>query len=333
MKPLFNRLMALKIRIPMKNFLCLLLIISCIISCGDNPKVNPDIAGTSIDFELKRFDVALAQSAPSDIAKLKKEYPYFFSQRFDDAYWTAKMNDTVQKEIEQEVAKEFSLLDETGSDLELLFKHIKYYYPEASIPKTIMVATDVDYRNKVILNDSLLFVSLSTYLGADHFFYHGIARFHTKNFRKEQIAVDVAHAFAKAQVPPSQSPQFMAQIIYEGKKLYLMQQLLSQKPLHEVLSYTSEELDFARANEVNIWEYFVRKELLFSTDRKLLTRFVDPAPFSKFYLDFDNETPGRIGRYIGYQIVSSFMKNNDYSIKTMLLQDAETLFNNAKYKP
>ena len=230
-------------------------------------------------------------------------------------------------------ALEFPNIEDLTVELETLYKHIHYYFPNAIIPKTITVATDVDYRNKVILADSLLFVSLSTYLGSDHYFYQGIARFHTKNFRKEQIAVDVAHAFAKAQISPPQSSQFVQEIIYEGKIIYLMEKLLSAIPKHEIFSYDPEELTFAQENEINIWEYFVSKELLFSTDKKLGSRFIDPAPFSKFYLDLDNETPGRIGRYIGYKIVSSYMENNDLPLRNMLLQNEETIFNNSKYKP
>lgn len=317
----------------MKNFLYLLCLLICVGSCVGDTRIKPEIAQLPINLVVKRFDKALANATPGDITALKKEYPYFFTKRYNDLYWEAKMQDTLQKEIEKEVAMVFSDLSDTNQDLELLFKHIKYYFPESSVPKTIMVATDVDYRNKVILTDSLLFVSLSTYLGSDHFFYDGVVRYQTKNFRKEQIGVDVAHAFAKARTPNPQSSQLMAHFIYEGKKLYLMKQLLPLVPENELLSYTPAEYEFAVANEVNIWEYFVSRELLFSTDRKLLSRFVDLAPFSKFYLDFDNETPGAIGRYVGYKIVSSFMKNNDLSLQSMLLKDAEAIFNNAKYKP
>ena len=331
---IFNRLRTLKIRIPMKNFLYLLGIVLSVLSCADSSKVNPEIEKLAIDFKVKRFDKVLAQSTPSDIDNLKKEYPYFFSERYDNLYWTARMQDTLQKEIEDEVSKVFADEGETSAQLELLFKHIKYYFPKTKVPEVVMVATDVDYRNKVIwVDNNLLLVSLSNYLGSDHHFYEGIPTFNSKNFRKEQIAVDAAHAFAKAQTPSPRSSQFMELLISEGKKLYLMKQLLSQTPLNEVLSYNDEEFAFILENEIDIWEYFVRKELLFSTDHKLASRFINPAPFSKFYLEIDNETPGRIGRYIGYKIVDSYMANNNFSIKTMLLQDATSIFNNAKYKP
>lgn len=317
----------------MKNFLCLLVILMSILSCADTKEINPDIASLEIDFKIQRFDSALANASIEDIEKLKADFPYFFSDRFNDAYWEAKMKDTLQAEIEEQVAIKFPEIDDLTLELETLYKHIHYYFPNETLPKTITVATDVDYKNKIILTDSLLFVSLSNYLGSKHYFYDEIYRFHTKNFRKEQIAVDVAHAFAKAQIPPPQSSQFIEELVYEGKIIYLMEKLLSVTPRNEVFSYSPEELAFAQNNEINIWEYFVSKELLFSTDKKLGARFIDPAPFSKFYLDLDNETPGRIGRYIGYKIVSSYMEKNDLPLRNMLLQDGESLFNNSKYKP
>lgn len=317
----------------MKNFLCLLVILMSILSCADTKEINPDIASLEIDFKIQRFDSALANASIEDIEKLKADFPYFFSDRFNDAYWEAKMKDTLQAEIEEQVAIKFPEIDDLTLELETLYKHIHYYFPNEPLPKTITVATDVDYKNKIILTDSLLFVSLPNYLGSKHYFYDEIYRFHTKNFRKEQIAVDVAHAFAKAQIPPPQSSQFIEELVYEGKIIYLMEKLLSVTPRNEVFSYSPEELAFAQNNEINIWEYFVSKELLFSTDKKLGARFIDPAPFSKFYLDLDNETPGRIGRYIGYKIVSSYMEKNDLPLRNMLLQDGESLFNNSKYKP
>ena len=80
--------------------------------------------------------------------------------------------------------------------------------------------------------------------------------------------------------------------------------------------------------------YFVEKELLYSTDSKLPSRFINPAPFSKFYLeDIDSESPGRLGRYIGWQIVRAYMEHNDVPLKDMLMTSPEEIFNNSKFKP
>ena len=62
-------------------------------------------------------------------------------------------------------------------------------------------------------------------------------------------------------------------------------------------------------------------------------RFLDPAPFSKFRLELDNESPGRLGRYMGWQIVRAFMEKNDVSPQDMFNVPADMIFKKANYKP
>jgi uncharacterized protein YjaZ len=73
--------------------------------------------------------------------------------------------------------------------------------------------------------------------------------------------------------------------------------------------------------------------LLFSTDQELNRRFIDKAPFSKFYLENDSETPGSIGVWFGWQIVRAFMEKNAISLQEMLGTDNEDIFKRSKYKP
>ncbi len=316
----------------MNKYLVLFLFSMLFYSCDKGVKIPSDIANIPVNIEVVRFDEQFSKATEQDLSSLKKKFPYLFSNRFPDEYWKAKFIDTIQQEINTEVAKVFPDINQEQEALENLFKHIKYYYPKAIVPKVVTITNNVEYRNKVILADTLLIIGLDTYLGKDHHFYTGIPTFQSKNFRREQIDVDVAHAFAKKVTSKTKNRAFLSEMIYEGKKLYAMHSFLTTKPEYEVLSYTEEELTFARENEQYIWEYFVKGDV-YTTDSKMLSRFLNPAPFSKFYLDFDNETPGRIGRYIGYEIVKSYMENNDVLLKTMLIQDAETIFASAKYKP
>ena len=74
-------------------------------------------------------------------------------------------------------------------------------------------------------------------------------------------------------------------------------------------------------------------KLLFSSENKLITRFINNAPFSKFYLSIDNESPGMIGRFIGWEIVRSYMKSNNTSFIEMILMNPIDIYNKSKYKP
>jgi uncharacterized protein YjaZ len=122
-------------------------------------------------------------------------------------------------------------------------------------------------------------------------------------------------------------------MIYYGKELYLKDVLLPNFTDAEKIGYKPEQINWCADNESYMWRYFIDENLLFNSDSKLPNRFINLAPFSKFYLEIDNETPGRVGQWVGWQIVRSFMKNNEVSLQDMLKMDAKELFEKSKYKP
>jgi uncharacterized protein YjaZ len=99
------------------------------------------------------------------------------------------------------------------------------------------------------------------------------------------------------------------------------------------IGYSQEEMDWAKANEEQMWKYFVERELLYSTDSQLDRKFLDPAPFSKFGLELDNESPGRLGRYMGWQIVRAFMEKNPVGLQQLLDMPADEILKKSNYKP
>ena len=122
-------------------------------------------------------------------------------------------------------------------------------------------------------------------------------------------------------------------MIYEGKKMYLLDLYLPEISDKEKIGFEHQKLEWAKANEAQIWMYFMEKKLLFSTDSKLNSRFLETAPFSKFYMEQDNLSPGRIGVWFGWQIVRSYMQHNDVSLQHLLKMNELDLFNKSKYKP
>jgi gliding motility-associated lipoprotein GldB len=316
----------------MKYCFFLLLILTGI-GCDSKSGLEKEIEAIPLDITIERFDKIFGAASVSDLPKLKQDFPIFFPEQFADSIWIARINDTLQQQLHEEVNKEFPNELELVEDLMSLFQHIKYYFPQFKTPIVFTTTSDVDYKNKVILTGDLLIISLDTYLGESHPFYEGIQQYLVKNFRASQIIPDVANEYAGQMVSPPRQRSLLAQMLYYGKLLYLKDLWLPEVPDAEKIGYTEEEINWAHENEIDMWRYFVENELLYSTDAKLQPRFINPAPFSKFYLEIDNESPGMIGRYLGWQIVKSYMENNSTSIQQMLILDTDELFNNSKYKP
>lgn len=312
---------------------CLLLIATSLLGCKEGSEIPAEISSLEVNLEVGRFDRAFANATPETLDELKVTYPYLFPEQYADSIWYLKMNDTLQQALLDEIDVAFGDFEQEKASLELLYRHIRYYFPNQPLPKVVTVSSDVDYNNRVILADTLLLLGLDNYLGKEHRFYSGIDRYIAEGFDKKYLVADVAAAFAKKVIPPPSDRTFLAQMIYYGKELYLKKRLLTLVPDEDVIGYAASDYEWAQANEEQIWRYFVERELLYSTDRKLGPRFLEPAPFSKFRLMLDNESPGRIGRYMGWQIVEAYARNNDVSLKQLLKTPGKTIFEQANYKP
>ena len=303
-------------------------------SCQDDNKVADEISKIDMNVAIERFDIAFAEAKPDDLHRLKTEFPFMFPTQFDDAFWIGKMSDTLQLQLNEETIKKFPSVKNEAKDIKKLFQHLKYYFPTFKTPRVITTTSDVDYRNKVIVTDTIAVIELDTYLGNDHFFYEGLQNYIVANMRPEQIVVDLADAYAKKYVSSSKRKNLLDEMVYSGKLLYLKDKLIPFKSDAEKIGYTQAQLDWVMVNQEQMWQYFIQKELLYSTDSKLPNRFINAAPFSKFYLaEIDNESPGKVGQFVGWQIVRAYMENNDVTLAELLNAPTQTVFNKSKYKP
>ena len=319
-----------------KNVIVLFSIILIVLSCKKNSELENNIAKINADISVERFDRLFADATLQDLSNLKKEYPFMFPEKYPDSFWIAKKDDTLQVQLFNEVDKAFHAFNDVEIEMESLFNHLKYYFPEFNLPRVITVTNGVDYRNRVVVTDTIDVIALDNYLGENHEFYvyGNIPKYVRANLKKEQLVVDIASAYAKKYTYQSQKRTLLDEMIYSGKLLYFKDVIIPFKTEAERIGYTQEQLDWAIANESYIWRYFVERELLFSTDSKLPGRFINPAPFTKFYLEeIDADSPGRLGQYIGWQIVRAYMQQNDVSLKEMLIKPTQEIFNKTKFKP
>lgn len=316
----------------MKYNLLYLLIPLFLVSCK-NDALEKEISKLPINVEIERFDTKFAEASPSDLPRLKQQYAFLFPKNVSDDEWIEQMQDTLSQTLSAAVKSEFQSTSELEKDIRSLFQHLKYYDKSFKTPRIITVISQVDYRNKTIVTDSIVLIALDTYLGPEHEFYTGMPRFVVDAMQPSQIIPNLAADYSERYIFQAQHKTLLQDMIYFGKQLYFKDKMIPFVSDATKIGYSEHELAWVQENESPMWSYLIERELLYSTDTELSARFTADAPFSKFYLELDNESPGRIGQYLGWQIVRSYMKNNDVPLMTMLHKEADEIFKLSKFKP
>ncbi len=214
----------------------------------------------------------------------------------------------------------FPKLDKQEEELTDGFKHLKYYYPNVEIPKVFSQLSG--FNQSIVVDEGLIGVSLDKYLGEDCDFYALLRRpvYLRENMTPHRIAQDILLAYGLTEFPFKPKAQnLMEQMIYQGKILYFLQALLPAKAEFDIMKYSEEDLKWCVDNESQVWAYLIEQKYLFNTHTSMTRNYINDAPFTT---GMSKESPGRIGTWIGLQIVKSYMaKHNDISLPILMSND------------
>lgn len=318
----------------MKKYVLLLALAAAFVSCKKGNEVDEKVAAVPVkDVKIERFDKEFFESGAEGLPELKKKFADFFPEGTPDEVWVQRMQEPFLKQLQAEVQKQYPDLKGLEKDFEDLFRRIKYYYPDFKDPRVVTLVND-DESTKALYSRNMVIVPLSLYLGKDNKIYDGLPKYQVQEFERTQILPDVVTSFAEQKIKYPQERSLLGLMMYYGKEMYLKDIFLPETSDAVKMGYTAEQQAWAEANEEEIWRYFVDNKLLYEADAKLAARFINPAPFSKFYLEIDNESPGRLGRWIGWQIVRSYAENHpEVTPEQLLNMDAKEIFDKSKYKP
>lgn len=308
-------------------------------SCNKN-KLDINVSKIDASVELKRFDLALFEideaNFETELSELKSKYPAVFKLAgFTMEDWKNQYSDSFYRELHKEIKSKFNTIEKQEKELETILKHFKYYYPKKTTPTVYTYISGLDYELPILYLDSILFISTDNFLGANSSFYNTLPKYLAEDYSMQFLASEVAKEIGKSvNKPVEANPTLLDYMIYHGKLLYFADAMMPKKDDHIKIRYTPEEIEWSKANEYNIWSNLVNNELLFSKKNAEVQRFIDPAPFTKFYLKIDNQSPGRLGRWLGWQIVREYMDNNDVTLQELMdNNNAEEILKNSKYKP
>ena len=238
------------------------------------------------------------------------------------------MNDTYN-----DCEKEFPSTDKLKEDFTQSFKYFNYYFPDKKLPKVVTMITGFNYPAVTI--DSTIGIGLDMYLGSDSKYYKWLTfpRYKTLFMTKENIVPDAVHSWMLAEFPYNMNKSdFLSEIVYMGKILYLTDALLPKTSDTLKIHYSTLQMEYCNQNEFNVWSYFAAQKLLYTTDQTKIMKFTSDGPFTSA---FSKEAPPLIGYWTGWQIVRGYMKNNPkISMQELINEpDAQLILTKAKYKP
>ena len=199
----------------MKKWLSLFSLLVLLSSCDKKNKIEKEVEEIPVTIKAERFDKIFYESPVENLQKVKNKYPYFFPAETPDSVWVNKIKNPLYRELYSEVQKKYSNFEKVNSDLESLFQHIKYYFPNTKTPKVITLISEMDYQNKAIYTDSLVLISLDLYLGKNHKFYE-FPEYLKQNFEQNQIIPDIVSSFSLTKIPFGNNRNFLSQMIYSG---------------------------------------------------------------------------------------------------------------------
>jgi hypothetical protein len=336
----------------MKNFSAYISVILflTLASCGsDRLDVNTsdspiqDITILRLEQDIFKMDTNNIEMASKELqAKYGKFYTTFISMILNngglrDSSYSFRMKsfirDYYMHKAYEDSQKKYPNTDAIKEKLLKSYQRFNYHFPKRAIPQAITMISGFNYS--VVMADSTLAIGIETYLGSNSEFYTGlgIPKYKSMFMNEENIVPDAIRQWMLTAFPNNMNKQdFLSEIVYMGKIMYLTDALLPETPDSLKIQYSTTQLEYCHQNEFNIWSYFAAQKTLYTTDQAEIIKFTADGPFTSA---ISKEAPARIGHWIGWQLVRQYMKNNpELSLQDLMNEeDAQLLLAKSKYKP
>jgi len=324
-------------------------------ACGRNKRV--DVSNIPVDVKIERFDKDFDAMETKPIAPqvtyLQKKYGVFYNDFIalllqsdgtdtkDTTYFKLLRQVFAKKaynDLKHDVDSVYPAMDKEEAELTDAFRHIKYYFPQKKLPRVFTYYSG--FEAQITVGDSYVGIGLDLFLGANSRFYPALTKAYphylSRNFDAKNICPRVVEGIAREDMFPENDSNktLLSKMIYNGKIMYFMDQILPDVPDTTKIGYTTAQLKWCEQFQPTIWGYFLDENLLYETDFPKIQKFVTEAPFTPG-LGEKNESAPKLAVWTGWQIVKQYMdKHPSVTLAELMTDnDAQKILNESKYRP
>ena len=313
-----------------KHYFSFIFLVSVLTFCSCKNLKNEDNDYIK-EIEVIRFEKLFFEYDIDSISSLKNKFPYLFPKQFSINDWKNIYNDTLRRDVFKRSDQVFKNFNPYKIEISKNIKQIQNEFGGFDIPKIITINNGIDYNYNVVRSDSIVLVSTDCYLG-NNIHYESIPNYISMKMNVDYFVKDITESFLQDFIKYPSDRRFISKIIYHGKLIYSMNKI-TDFDFAQIIGISQENLNWLTENEFEIWEYFVKNNIIFSTDISLDKRFINDAPYSKFGLSIDFDSSPMVGKWIGYNIVKSYQKKNNIELKNLVAMNEYNLYLKSNYSP
>jgi hypothetical protein len=313
--------------------------------CKRSPHWDADISSVRIpDIEIKRYETVLFNinpfNIPEELEPHMDDFPIFLGDAIFTEAGQMQLYDYITDPFILEIWKDtydvWGDVSQLENELTLAFRYFRYHFPQSDIPVFYSYVSGLDFELPVKYYENNVIIGLDMFLGRGYRNYErvGVPAFKRNRFEPAAAPVEVMRVLAEdlirynRQIPET----FLDFMIHEGKMLYFLDCMMPAVADSLKISYTMQQIDWAERNQGHAWAFYLDNEMLFSTDRQLIQKFIGAAPFTA---PFSRGSAPRMGVFTGWQIVREYMRRNPDVSLTELFMDKSSreILNNSRYRP
>ncbi|MFK5856470.1 MAG: hypothetical protein QM503_10095 [Bacteroidota bacterium] len=327
-------------------FIYIILAFLLLQACDNSSSKGPSVDSSSleeVDVKIHRYGKALSETDTAnflnDVSKLQDEFVLFIGS---DSYTFERLvplyeyvTDTQIMLLSDRVMELYPNLAQEETELSDAFSRFHYFFPDLKIPVVYSYISNLYHEKPVIVDDSVVIIALDIYLGEDFTGYRslGLPHYKIRCMTSDNIIIDVMKAMYVSELAPRGSQKTLVdRMVAAGKLLYYLDAVLPRVPDSLKICYNSTQMDWIEKHKTNVWAFLVENKLFYSADYKIQTKLIQDGPFTT---GFTNDSPPRLGIWLGWQIVRKYMDEHpDVSIDELIKNtDNQGIFNQSGYKP
>lgn len=332
----------------MKKIIISAITATIMIACSSPELRQADIEGIDMDFHITRFDSIFwnidTTCIKQEFLKLDSLHPEI-TRIYIERVMMMGAIDSPRASVEYinfrkypAVIDVYTSTQEAYTDISDIEEELKpallratKFLPNLKLSKFY---THISFFNQnIIVGQGFISLSIDNYMGEDYSFYDsiGIYSYLKRNMIREKIPCDYLTAMLCSEYMTKPNGNLLDDMIYYGKILYTVWCLLPDEKESTIMGYTEEQMNWAKERESSLWQQMVETHIIFSENIMDKTKYLNDGPFTQ---PFGQDSPDRLGAYIGWKIVRSYMKNNqDVSIMQLLQEhDGQKILNKSNYR-